>query len=55
LSADRHPDADLRRKASAAAVAVRDRLVALVGEDRAAELFAASEGPVDEDGRPQKP
>lgn len=55
FSADRHPDADLRLRAAAAAVAVRDRLVSMVGEDRAAELLAASEGPVDEQGRARRP
>lgn len=54
MAADRHPDAGLRLKASAASLALRDRLVARVGEERAAELFAASEGPVGEDGRPRR-
>ena len=51
MSADRHPDAGLRLRAAAAALAVRDRLVALVGEERAVALLSASEGPVDEQGR----
>jgi hypothetical protein len=55
FTADRHADDDMRLRAAAAAVAVRDRLVALVGEDRAAELFVTSAGPVDEQGRPRRP
>ena len=55
MAAERHPDADLRVRAAAAAIAVRDRLVALVGEERAVELFAASDGPVDEQGRARRP
>jgi hypothetical protein len=51
VSADRHPDPELRLRASAAAIAVRDRLVADVGEERAVALLAATEGPVDEQGR----
>lgn len=55
MSADRHPEAEFRRRAAAASAALRDRLRALVGDDRAAELLAATEGPVDEQGRPQRP
>ena len=51
MTADGHADADLRLRAAAAAVALRDRLVAQVGEERAVELLAASDGPVDEQGR----
>ena len=54
MAAQRHHDAEIRLRASAASVAVRDRLVGLVGEERAAELFVASEGPVGEDGRPRR-
>ena len=54
-TAQRHRDEDFRRRAAAAAVAVRDRLVGRVGEDRATELFVASAGPVGEDGRPRRP
>jgi hypothetical protein len=51
VTADRHHDAGLRLRAAAAALAVRDRLVAQVGEDEAVRLLAASDGPVDEEGR----
>ena len=54
LSADRHPDAEMRLRASAAALALRDRLVAEVGEERAVALLAASDGPVDEQGRTRR-
>lgn len=54
MMAERHPDPDLRLRAASAALAVRDRLVALVGAERAAELFAASDGPVDEQGRTRR-
>lgn len=54
MAAERHHDAAIRLRASAASVAVRDRLVGLVGEERAVELFVASEGPVGEDGRPRR-
>src|SRR3954465_7156552 len=50
LTAERHPDPELRRRAAAAAVAPRDWLVARVGEDEAARLLAASSGPIGEDG-----
>jgi hypothetical protein len=50
LTAERHPDADLRRRAAAAAVATRDWLVARVGEDDTARLVAESAGPIGEDG-----
>ena len=53
--AQRHKDEGLRLRAAAASVAVRDRLVGRVGEERAAELFVASAGPVGEDGRPRRP
>jgi hypothetical protein len=54
MAAQRHPDPDLRLRAAAASVALRDRLVGRVGEERAVELFVASEGPVGEDGRPRR-
>jgi hypothetical protein len=50
LTAQRHPDAELRGRAAAAAVATRDWLVARVGEDEAARLLAVSLGPIGEDG-----
>jgi hypothetical protein len=50
LTAERHPDPELRRRAAAASVATRDWLVARVGEDEAARLLAASSGPIGEDG-----
>ena len=50
LTAERHPDPELRRRAAAAAVATRDRLVERVGEDEAARLLSASAGPIGEDG-----
>jgi hypothetical protein len=50
LTAERHRDPELRRKAAAAAVATRDWLVARVGEDEAAELVSASLGPIGADG-----
>jgi hypothetical protein len=50
LTAERHPDPELRRRAAAAAVATRDALVDRVGEDEAAGLLAASAGPIAEDG-----
>lgn len=50
-TADRHPDEDMRRRAAAAGFATRDWLVARVGEDEAARLLSASEGPVDPQGR----
>ena len=54
LTAERHHDPALRLRAAAAALAVRDRLVAAVGQDEAVRLFAASEGPVDEQGRTRR-
>jgi hypothetical protein len=50
LTAERHPDPELRRRAAAASVATRDWLVARVGEDEAVRLLAASLGPIGEDG-----
>jgi hypothetical protein len=50
VTAERHPDPELRRRAAAAARALRDRLVDRVGEVEAASLVAASSGPVAEDG-----
>jgi hypothetical protein len=50
LTAERHPDPELRQRAAAAAVATRDWLVARVGEDETARLLAGSLGPVGEDG-----
>ena len=54
MAAQRHHDEAMRLRAAAASVAVRDRLVAAVGEERAVELFVASDGPVGEDGRPRR-
>jgi hypothetical protein len=50
LTAERHPDPDVRRRAAAASVATRDWLVARVGEDEAARLLSVSLGPIGEDG-----
>jgi len=50
LTAERHPDAEVRRRAASASVATRDWLVARVGEDEAARLLSVSLGPVGEDG-----
>jgi hypothetical protein len=50
LTAERHPDPEMRRRAAAASVATRDWLVARVGEDEAARLLSASSGPIGEDG-----
>jgi hypothetical protein len=56
LTAQRHPDAELRQRAAAAAVATRDWLVARVGEDETAHLVSVSLGPVGEDGSlPRRP
>jgi hypothetical protein len=50
LTAERHPDPELRRRAAAASIATRDWLVARVGEDEAARLLSVSLGPIGEDG-----
>lgn len=50
LTAERHPDEDLRRRAAAAAVATRNWLNARVGEEEAVRLTRASLGPIGEDG-----
>jgi hypothetical protein len=50
LTAERHPDPELRRRAAAASVATRDWLVARVGEDEAVRLLSVSSGPIGEDG-----
>jgi hypothetical protein len=50
LTAERHRDPELRRRAAAASVATRDWLVARVGEDEAARLLSSSVGPIGEDG-----
>jgi hypothetical protein len=50
LTAERHPDPELRRRAAAAAVATRDALVDRAGEEEAARLLSTSAGPVGEDG-----
>lgn len=55
ITSERHHDPGLRLRAAAASVAVRDRLVGMVGPERAIELLAASDGPVDENGRPRRP
>jgi hypothetical protein len=51
LTAERHPDPELRGRAAAAAFAARDWLVAEVGEEAAVHLLTTSDGPVDEQGR----
>jgi hypothetical protein len=50
LTAERHPDRELRRRAAAASVATRDWLVARVGEDETVRLLSVSLGPIGEDG-----
>jgi hypothetical protein len=50
LTAERHPDPELRRRAAAASVATRDWLVARVGEDETVRLLSVSLGPIGEDG-----
>lgn len=56
LTAERHPDPELRRRAAAASVATRERLIDRVGEDEAARLVSASSGPIGEDGTaPRRP
>lgn len=50
LTAERHPDPELRQRAAAAAVATRDWLVTRVGEDETARLLSVSLGPIGEDG-----
>jgi hypothetical protein len=50
LTAERHPDPELRQRAAAASVATRDWLVSRVGEDEAARLLSVSLGPIGEDG-----
>ena len=50
LTAQRHPDAELRQRAAAASVATRDWLVDRVGEDETARLLSVSLGPVADDG-----
>jgi hypothetical protein len=50
LTAERHPDPEMRQRAAAASVATRDWLVARVGEDETARLLSVSLGPVSEDG-----
>jgi hypothetical protein len=50
LTAERHPDADLRRRAAAAAVATRRWLEARVGEEQTIRLVHDSAGPIGEDG-----
>lgn len=50
LTAERHSDPELRRRAAAAALALRNRLVDHVGEVEAARLVSSSAGPVAEDG-----
>jgi hypothetical protein len=50
LTAERHPDPEMRRRAAAASVATRDWLVARVGEDEAVRLLSDSLGPIGEDG-----
>jgi hypothetical protein len=50
LTAERHPDRDLRERAAAASVATRQWLVARVDEEEVERLLATSLGPVAEDG-----
>jgi hypothetical protein len=50
MTAERHPDADLRRRAAAAAVATRNWLDARVGEEETIRLVHDSLGPIGEDG-----
>jgi hypothetical protein len=50
LTAQRHPDAELRQRAAAASVATRDWLVSRIGEEETARLLSVSLGPVGEDG-----
>jgi len=50
LTAQRHPDSELRQRAAAASVATRDWLVDRVGEDETARLLSDSLGPIGEDG-----
>lgn len=51
VTAERHPDEALRRRAAAAYEATLDWLVARVGPDETARLLSASDGPVDAAGR----
>ena len=55
LTADRHPDADMRLRAAAAFEVCRRWLVGYVGEDAAARLISESRGPIDEQGRMKRP
>jgi hypothetical protein len=50
LTAERHPDPELRQRAAAASIATRDWLVGRVGEHETARLLSASLGPIGEDG-----
>jgi hypothetical protein len=50
LTAERHPDPQLRQRAAAASIATRDWLVARVGEHETARLLSVSLGPIGEDG-----
>jgi hypothetical protein len=50
LTAERHPDEELRGRAAAAAVATRTWLTTRVGEEEAIHLVRNSAGPVGEDG-----
>lgn len=51
VTADRHRDEAMRRKAAAASAATLKWLVGRVGEDEAARLLSETDGPVDEQGR----
>ena len=55
LTADRHHDAELRLRGAAAFEVCRRWLVGYVGEDAAARLLSESLGPIDEQGRMQRP
>ena len=50
LTAERHPDPELRKRAAAAATALRNELTDRVGEVEVARLVARSAGPIGDDG-----
>jgi hypothetical protein len=55
MTADRHPDPEMRLRAAAAFEACRRWLVGYVGKDAAARLLSESLGPIDEQGRMRRP
>ena len=55
LTAERHPDPDMRLRGAAAFEGCRRWLVEHVGEDEGARLLSESAGPVDEQGRMSRP